>query len=133
MHKTFRRSHVLLIALALASFTTAAFAAEEVVMPAHEIYPDLRLGVSLVGVNGCRYVGTLSSEEQPNADGFLARLGQHVMDTVGDGPLQNWTLTLQRKQCGDGIIETVNGTINLGEMLQPIPAGTLMKVTLRSS
>jgi hypothetical protein len=132
VHKTQRNPNTLLIALALACISTAAAAAEEVIAPIHDIDPEDRQVVSLVGADGCRYLGDLTSQVQPEATGFLARLGQKLGKTFGESPLKDWTLIVQRKQCGNtNLVEAVNGTIRLGEVLKPIPAGTKMKVTLQ--
>lgn len=75
--------------------------------------------------------GELTSQAQPEATGFLARLFQEISETF-EGPTKDWILTVQRKQCGTtNLAEAVNGTIRLGEAMMPIPAGTKMKITLQ--
>ncbi|MHC5194873.1 hypothetical protein ACYSUW_14060 [Pseudomonas frederiksbergensis] len=131
MLKTQRHSHTLLIAFAFACISTAVAAAEEVIAPINDIYPEARQVVSLASADGCRYVGELSSQAQPEPTQFLARMGQKLRKTYGEEPT-DWTLTVQRKQCGStNIVEAVNGIIRLGEIPKPIPAGTKMKVSLQ--
>ncbi|MGF6282323.1 hypothetical protein ABH908_000193 [Pseudomonas frederiksbergensis] len=132
MLKTQRHSHTLLIAFAFACISTAAAAAEEVIAPIQDIDPEAGQVVSLASADGCRYLGELSSQAAPEATGFFARLFQKVAKTFDQEPLKYWILTVQRKQCGSAnVVEAVNGTIRLGELPEPIPAGTKMKVTLQ--
>lgn len=131
MPPSYRRQAYMLTALALASFTTAAVAGDLAVAPIHDIEPGSQQVVILAGVDDkCIYFGALSGEEH-EPSGFLARLGDHVRKAFGDMPLKDWTLTIQRKQCDKDLFEVVNGTVRLGELIDPVPSGTLLKVTLQ--
>lgn len=131
MYKTLRHPRILLFALAFVGLLNSAIASDEFVRTVREIEPDDSQAVILASADGnCMFVGRLTGVEHVPG-GFLDKFGDHVWRTNGATPLKDWELTIERKQCSADIIETVSGTVKLGDLLKPVPTDTLLKVTLQ--
>lgn len=131
MHKNLRQPWPLLFALVFAGVSNSAIAGDEFVRTVRDIDPDDNQVVILASADGkCMFVGKLFGVEHVPV-GFLDKLGDQIWRSDGATPPKDWALTIERKQCSADIIEAVNGTVKLGNFLNPVPAGTWLKVTLQ--
>lgn len=84
-------------------------------------------GAVIDPIQHCRYYGTLSkTESKPSgACGFLECLGAKVMEIAGAPPLYAWTLNIKYRRCDSEPVmtEASTGSVPLGPLLKPVPAG----------